>query len=67
MFVFCEETSLVSVLPKNRWKGVRIGAGSSQWCQDKRQQSQCEIYEITPKHNNNLFVVQVDGQGSRLS
>lgn len=27
MFIFCEETLRVSVLPKNRWKGVKIEQG----------------------------------------
>lgn len=41
------------------------GAWSCQWSQDKMQQAPSEIYEIPPKHNENLFVVQADGQGSR--
>ena len=66
-FIFSEGTSPVSILHKNRWKGVKMEPGSSQWCQDKRQRAQTEIYEIPPKHKKTLFAVKVDEQGNRLS
>lgn len=64
MFVLHEETLLVSVLPKNRWKGVKMEQGL---LSGARTRSNSEIYEIPPKNNKNLFVVQLVGQSSRLS
>lgn len=40
--------------------------GSSQWCQEKRQQAKTEIHEIPPKHKKNLLAVKVDEQGNRV-